>query len=589
MKKIYLLSLKFCKDKHGAIAVSFAFMLPALIGFFSIAVDGSRFNAERSRLNDALNQSVYAVAITDNRNATKEDKKQNAQQAARYLTYYFPDKKISLDTVSVSAKTVTETDTNSFTIPAVDYQVNANVISHPILSSSKNGSAGFSANITIHGSGLSGVVRRTLVENPIPGDYVFVVDFSGSMTSSSAESGYSRERLLKKVVRDVSEEIFDLKDGSTIGIVPFSYAVPVKLDKTNYVSNQSKEYGCSYIGKMKGKLETLDWNFWYNKPGGGGKRLPTDISEFVTKTDDALKDYYYYIAELNGQDTERKKNNWLIDRNYCREYGRLLQRKLRCDADPSSDIHNALNQYKLNDQYNAFKDFTAQEGDYTTILNEATMDIAGTLSGDYLFDVSNVRTMISFHNSNRVFGIPPNGNKELAPPAYFGCNYASPIAYGSATLKTITKPKYYLMNLSDNKKIIDEFEDMSPEGGTNSLSGLLRSVPLIAQGKNPRKIIYIISDGQDDNPQLRRTLMIEHNLCGVIKDGLKKYPANTPTKDSDIYYISLIQNSTTSDWAANCVGQDHAFIATNIDELKKAIKGAMYKNKIEYINPKDIK
>lgn len=74
-------------------------------------------------------------------------------------------------------------------------------------------------------------------------------------------------------------------------------------------------------------------------------------------------------------------------------------------------------------------------------------------------------------------------------------------------------------------------------------------------------------------------------LCNVIKEGLKKYPDGTPTTDSDIYYISLVRNTSADEWADYCVGPENAFIATNLDSLLEIIGNVMFKNTIEYINP----
>ncbi|GEM_PF-823708 len=583
LKRIHLLCLNFCKERRGTIAVSLAFILPTLIGFFSIAIDGSRFNAERSRLNDALNQSVYAVAISDNRNGTDDDRLENKQQVSRYLSYYFPDKKINTSTIEVSAHTVDGPDDGTPTIPAVDYQVNASVITHPIFDLSKSDSTGFNTNVKLRGNGFSGIVRRTIAEESIPGDYVFVVDFSGSMKDPSAEPNLTREKLLKKVVRDIGEEILGLGDGSTIGIVPFAGGVPVVLDKTNYASSESKEYGCSFIAKMKPEFENIDWNFWYNKPG---RNIPENYSsKFVEMTDKGLSNYYYYIALLNGQGgkTEEAKD-WLVKKDYCRRYKKPFsdEENLFCDADSNSDIHNSDNQYELEHHYSAFRNISAYEYQYQTFLNPWTVDIEGTLSGEYLFNESNVRNMIVFQNSSSYNGSGYGGDV----PMHYSCNYASPQKFELANLATITKPIYYLLNLSDDEAIFDEFDSMIPNGGTDSLSGLLRSVPLIAQGKNPRKMIFVISDGLDFDATLRHKMMnSKHKLCNVITQGLKKYPENTPTTEADIYYISLVQNSTISDWSENCVGQDHAFIATNLDELMTAIRGVIFRNNISYINP----
>lgn len=568
-----MLCLNFCKERRGTIAVSLAFILPTLIGFFSIAIDGSRFNAERSRLNDALNQSVYAVAISDNQNGTDDDRLENKHQVSRYLSYYFPDKKINTSTIEVSAHTVDGPDDGTPTIPAVDYQVNASVITHPIFDLSKSDSTGFNTNVKLRGNGFSGIVRRTIAEESIPGDYVFVVDFSGSMKDPSAEPNLTREKLLKKVVRDIGEEILGLGDGSTIGIVPFSTGVPVIMNKTNYASSESKEYGCSFIGKMAKDYDKINWDFWYNKPG---MYLPETVNAFKKKTNTVLTNYYYYMAYLNGKGEKTiYAENWLINKNYCSR----SNDKLLCDADPNSDINDPKNEHELN-YYSIFGEFTSLEDKYGTILNFETIDIVNTLSGDYLFDESNVRDIIVFQNGVNN-GIEYGGDV----PLHHSCAFASPMKRNAATLVTITKPMYYLINLSDDAEVFDEFDSMVPNGNTDSLSGMLRSVPLIAKGQNPRKVIFVVSDGLDNQPKLRQTMMSKHNLCSVITQGLKKYPENTPTTEADIYYISLVQNSSISDWSKNCVGQDHAFIATNLDELMTAIRGVIFRNNISYINP----
>lgn len=246
MKKIGLYPINFIRQHQGAITVSAALMMPMLIGFFSVAVDGARFNSERSRLTDALNQSVYAVAVMDNRNATAADKKDNINLVGDYLSYYFPTNDVDINNASieVNAKSIYD---NKNVLQAVDYSVNTSQIAHPIFNSSQGDSIGFQKDVTLRGNGLSGSVRRSTVSQSIPTDYAFVVDFSSSMTDSSAEWGLSREELLKKVVRTLGQKVFDLKDGSTIGLVPYSTGVTTVLNKSNYVTSSSKELSLIHI------------------------------------------------------------------------------------------------------------------------------------------------------------------------------------------------------------------------------------------------------------------------------------------------------------------------------------------------------
>ncbi|QLO35965.1 TadE/TadG family protein [Klebsiella sp. RHBSTW-00484] len=566
MKCSKLHLLKFFRKNKGSIAVSFALMLPALMGFYSLVVDGARFNSERSRLADALNQSVYAVAVADNRNQTPDARAENIAKVGSYLTYYFPDKTIDTNSISVDGKLIFD---EKNILSAVDYKVNADQITHPILKLSETGSmSGFHSNVTLRGNGLSGTVRRTTVTRSIPTDYVFVVDFSGSMTSSSAERGLSREQLLKKVVTTLGEQIFELDNGSTIGFVPYSYGVPVRLDKTNYSSPQGKEVGCTHIAKMKSDFESLDWDFWYNKPKEPkGRAGRMSLDDFIKLTDSAQRNYYMnVIAKAN-----RQTDSWLISQGYCvKQNGSLL-----CDADSKSNIHNPANAAELNRNFNNFLRFTLNASSYNSLLNSSNVDIEGTLSGDYLFSEKNVKTYVS-----------SLGAGDDIPFGYGGCYYSIPERNNlSENIRDLVQPAYYLMDLSSDPSVLSEFSAMTPEGGTESLWGLLRAVPLLAKGKNERKMMFVVSDGLDSYPALRQNMMTNYNLCGVIREGLKKYPEGTPTTSASIYYISLINNSSPTEWANSCVGNGNAYTATNLNDLTNVIGSLMFQNSISYINP----
>ena len=581
MKNIVSLCKAFLKINKGTIAISTAIMFPSLLGFYSIAIDGSRFNSDRARLNDAINNSVYALAVVDNRNETPEAKAANNQLANNYISYYFPKETINADNVTVNATTVYDEDN---LLAAVDYQVTANKISHPVFEFSKtDNNMGFDKNVTISGNETSGTARRTTsVPKTGATDYVFVVDFSTSMTYASAQSGYTREKLLKSVVRRLGEQVFELNNGSTIGIVPYSIGVPTRLDKTNYASASSKEIGCTYAGKMKDGYESLDWSFWYNKPTGANTGRTITLNDFITRNDKDLRSYYInIIAKANGYVNSTKNpaaDNWLIDKGYC--YANA-KGELICDADDKSSIHNDRNQVELEKNLKNFLDVSYYEYIKYGIMNENTMDIEGTLSGDYLFNEDNVKTLVNFQNPLTDI------------PFYWTCADAYDNTYSHKTamykkIKEIEKPAYYLLDLTDDSTVFDEFDSMYPQGYTESLSGLLRSIPLLANGKNPRKYIFVISDGEDSHEGFRRTLMKSYNLCGVIKDGLKKYPEDRKATESDIFYISLVNNYTVKQWGDECVGTDNSFVATKLDELIEILSSIKFKNTIEYINPAEV-
>ncbi|WP_260863778.1 pilus assembly protein [Citrobacter sp. Marseille-Q6884] len=626
MNFIKLNSAKFIKENRGAVTVATAIVFPVLIGFYSVAIDGARFNSERSRLNDAINQSVYALAVQNNPNASDAAvQSENKQLVADYLSYYLPHIQPDQNNIDVIATPYVDQATG---VTGVDYQVTAQEISHPIFDMKRNDadSTAFNSNVTISSNNFSGKARRTTIPETIPTDYAFVVDFSGSMQKPSDDPSITREQVMKQVVLTLGKQVFDLQNGSTMGLVPFSTGVPVVLDKTNYASNSSKEIGCGYIGALKSDYAKLDMEFWYNKLSSNlfkadlfnsrgilkRKVLPQEtIDSYVEKTNNELRLWYINTIAKSYGYTGNKAKNWLVkDKGYCKivdSKGNVISgsaldnivwkdvdnANIHCDADLKSDINNPTNADLFESQLSAFLEFSQFDMIYGNILNEQTMDISATLSGDYLFDDKNIKSFVAFQSR------PQN------TPFTSSCYYAYTETYQLVPedpmevfvahtdhfyedVKKIQKPSYYPIELTDDISLLSDFNQMLPGGNTDTLSGLLRSVPLIAKGKNERKIIFVITDGRDSYPSFRQKLMTENNLCNVITDGLKKYPSGTVTDDAQIYYISLTDDlegrDLAQEWQNMCVGQGRSYTATSLNALLALIGNIMFKNRIDYVN-----
>lgn len=109
------------------------------------------------------------------------------------------------------------------------------------------------------------------------------------------------------------------------------------------------------------------------------------------------------------------------------------------------------------------------------------MDYEGTVADDYLFTDDNVVTFINYLNG------PSQYSSDHVIPFESLCAYATSGTHDHANvakfIRTIEKPNYYLVELTDNRSIIDNFNNMGPRWGTDSISGLLRAVPLITKGK----------------------------------------------------------------------------------------------------------
>ncbi|MNC34745.1 hypothetical protein D3C75_831990 [compost metagenome] len=134
---------------------------------------------------------------------------------------------------------------------------------------------------------------------------------------------------------------------------------------------------------------------------------------------------------------------------------------------------------------------------------------------------------------------------------------------------------------------------------SDSSSGLLRSVPVIAKGINPRKVIVVISGNDDKNLSasassatgpLAMTQMLhkEKHICSNIIDGLKHYPKGTLTKASDIYYFSIGDDTSAQQrsqfWSDYCVGQNHAMFVSDYEKLMAGLNKITQSSSVHFIN-----
>lgn len=584
MRSLLIRFVRLVRHQYGAISVMFAIMFPLVIMFYSVAFDGANLQSSRARLADSINQGVLAIAVIDNRNATVADKAANITLLHHYISYYLPDAAIADKDLNVTSVENYSTS-GSKKLNSVDYAASGKINVRPLIGAHE--SVGFDSAVGLRADNGAGVVRKKIEEVQHPTDYAFVLDFSSSMLSQSAERGLTRIELLRRVVTDFMREILNNNDANnTVGIIPFGTGVPVILPGKNIAGGNN--FGCSTVGKLNPKYQNVDFDFWYNKMFARSSTISTPSETKQSYNyDNLLYDYYRNIigpaTGLNINDMVNK--GWCV-KNKTSDKDRALY---SCDADPRSSLFNNYAEFK--DSRASAHELMFLANKHYGVINIETLDYDGLINDGYMFSEESVITF------NYTVG------SENYRPFIYDCISAFYFVKDSDAVNKLKdktlKPASYLIELTSNQDVVAEFSNMTiatkTDTGvpTNVTSGLLRSLPVIAKGTNARKAIIVISDGLDSGSTtggpyaLTDRLFKKYNLCDRIREGLLQYPKGTSTEKADIFFIFTVDSSQAPKaldlWRNHCAGSN-VYLATNYQEITNVLMGIARKASIKFIN-----
>ncbi len=131
-------------------------------------------------------------------------------------------------------------------------------------------------------------------------------------------------------------------------------------------------------------------------------------------------------------------------------------------------------------------------------------------------------------------------------------------------------------------KFNTDVKTFRPDGYTASHQGLIRGAQLAMQGKNPRRLIIILSDGADKgNNQFSNTgtrshkaisekLYDNYGLCDKIRNDLNAQKADNKDKDDVLSRIAVIgfdYDLNSNVGLKVCAGEDNVFKAENKNQI----------------------
>lgn len=111
----------------------------------------------------------------------------------------------------------------------------------------------------------------------------------------------------------------------------------------------------------------------------------------------------------------------------------------------------------------------------------------------------------------------------------------------------------------------------SPDGGTASYQALIRGAQLLRYGTNSRRLLIVLSDGDDNKKKLARDL-VNAGMCSTIKQGLEsdRTPDNRPIR-AQMAVIGFDYDPYANQALKDCVGEENVYKAEDSDDIQNTI------------------
>lgn len=635
--------LSFMKCTSGAVALTMAIMLPAIFSCMAFSINQAYIMRNRAKLSEATNEASLAVIAIDNKNIDDDAKKENRKIALNYINYFITKKigdesQTDANLLESTAKINVDYDEDRKEYYIAYNQKFDELTKYEYSDAQKPQSVVVSSKTESYGN-----TRK--YQNLDSIDFAFISDFSASSTCQYSDincneyspDNYAQRRLdyMKEAIVDILKE-YEKYSEYQFALVPYDIGVPVESETKNEAGG--KNYNCSVMYKMKKDYDSINYNFWANKNIAytKWKKLKNDglINDY-TKSSNYFPDhrrlvnyymdnsYYHYYSNLIGpalnSDPNKSDMAVLKEQGLCYErtdlWDRLEKGQAQWACGTNRDDHPEKNKSEIDRDYgNLVQLFDYMfSGDYKDVhysfANTKTVDVKGTINTLFSGMKNNI---ITFERpiSPVVAEFSPFMGMCQAPLYSNNLMNKEIVAAKKVTDATYTeigKGKYvanfesapHLIPFSDkvdhNRDLLDNIQKSNwmPGGGTDTITALIRTVPVMAKGNGNNKVMIIISDGKDDaGADVLRDNFLDEGVCQAITGGLRSKEnfdngyLTKLAKSAIIYYIKLTPNASnlTTDaqyeaeygkWFTKCMNGNSMFLMEARD--RKSLTDVIHK------------
>ncbi len=208
--------------QDGVATIMFVLMLPVLLGFIALGIDGANFLRAQADIGDAVEVASLALSARGSK-----DNNLNDELAEIYIKELVPDAvSIEAETkgVSCDSKTSCNNDDSDDADDAdkksrakfYEYKVTGTATFESLFPTMGTGGLGFPETMTFS----SHSAARKYEGSPV--DVAFVADFSLSMNNNWKDVGRNKLVMLKSVITDVSKQVETFSPENTMTLVPYA-------------------------------------------------------------------------------------------------------------------------------------------------------------------------------------------------------------------------------------------------------------------------------------------------------------------------------------------------------------------------------
>ncbi|MGF1901670.1 TadE/TadG family type IV pilus assembly protein [Aliivibrio sifiae] len=126
--------------------------------------------------------------------------------------------------------------------------------------------------------------------------------------------------------------------------------------------------------------------------------------------------------------------------------------------------------------------------------------------------------------------------------------------------------------LTSNFDVVNqEVSRFWPEGATSSYQALIRGAQLLKYGTNSRRLLIVLSDGNDTDNNLTSSL-VSRGMCNDIQQGLESdtTPDNRPIR-AQMAVIGFDYDPYSNQALRDCVGAENVYKAEDADDIQNTI------------------